>query len=69
VVSSATQFSQCSDDAITNRISQLNSVEQCFNFPADAGLTAVSGNPSEVQAQSSFQAHFDIAYRRAAEPA
>ncbi len=69
VVSSATQFSQCSDDAIANRISQLNSVEQCFNFPADAGLTAVSGNPSEVQAQSSFQAHFDIAYRRAAEPA
>lgn len=65
----ATRFSQCSDDAITSRISQLNSVEQCFNFPADAGLIAVSGNPSAVQAQSSFQAHFDIEYRQAAEPA
>ena len=69
VVSSASHFSQCSDDAITSQISQLNAVEQCFNFPADAGLTAASGNPVEVQSQSSFQAHFDIAYRQAAEPA
>lgn len=65
----ATRFSHCSDDAITSQISQLNAVEQCFNFPADAGLTAASGNPVEVQSQSSFQAHFDIAYRQAAEPA
>lgn len=69
VVDSATRFSQCSDDAITSRLSQLPAVEQCFNFPADAGLTVASGNPVEVQSQSSFQAHFDIAYRQAAEPA
>ncbi|MBL3555498.1 MULTISPECIES: M12 family metallo-peptidase [Marinobacter] len=66
---SATSFSGCSFTDISNRISELNAVEQCFNFPADAGILNVDGNPLEVEPGASFQANFNVAYRQAAEPA
>lgn len=69
VVSTANRFSQCSDDAITERISRLNSVEQCFNFPADAGISNVDGNPLEVESGASFQTNFRVDYLEAAESA
>lgn len=69
VESSATSFSSCSFSDISNRISALPSVEQCFNFPADASLLSVDGNPLEVEPGASFQANFSVGYRQAAEPA
>ncbi|MDX1552812.1 MAG: M12 family metallo-peptidase [Marinobacter sp.] len=69
VDSSATSFSNCSFQQITERISNLPAVEQCFNFPADAAILDVDGNPLEVEPGASFQTNFNVAYRQAAEPA
>lgn len=55
-------FSECSYGSITWLISSRN-VEQSFNFPADVSLSAVAGNPSEVEQGASFQANFQIDYQ------
>lgn len=66
---SAISFSSCSFTDISTRISELNNVEQCFNFPADAGISNVDGNPLEVDQGASFQVNFNVNYRQAAEAA
>lgn len=66
---SFSSFSSCSVDSITSKISSLNSVEQCFNFPADASIAAQTGNRSEVVEGETFQARFDVAYQDAFQPA
>lgn len=63
----ASEFSSCSFQQITDRISSLAAVEQCFNFPADAGVSNVDGNPLEVIQGASFQANFNIDYRQASQ--
>lgn len=65
----ASEFSSCSFQQITDRISSLPAVEQCFNFPADAGIANVDGNPLEVDEGASFQANFKVDYQQAAESA
>ncbi|MDV3502643.1 M12 family metallo-peptidase [Marinobacter sp. M-5] len=69
VSSAASSFSSCSFAQISDEISGLAAVEQCFNFPADAGIAAVEGNPVDVMQGASFQSHFNVTYRQAAEPA
>ncbi len=69
VESSATSFSSCSFADISNKISELSAVEQCFNFPADAGISNVEGNPLEVEQGATFQANFNVDYQQAAEAA
>lgn len=69
VDSSLTSFSNCSFADISNKISELSAVEQCFNFPADAGISNVDGNPLEVEQGASFQTNFNVDYRQAAEAA
>lgn len=69
VSSSASSFSSCSYTQISDAISSLPAVEQCFNFPADAGIVAVEGNPVDVMQGASFQSHFNVTYRQAAESA
>jgi hypothetical protein len=61
----ASEFSSCSFQQITDRISSLPAVEQCFSFPADAGVSNVDGNPLEVVQGASFQANFNVDYRQA----
>lgn len=65
----AASFSSCSFADITNEISSLSAVEQCFNFPADAGITGIEGNPLQVDQGASFQSFFNVRYRQAAESA
>lgn len=65
VSSNVSSFSSCSYNSITNEISALSSVEQCFNFPADVSLSAISGNPSEVDQEAPFQANFRVNYQDA----
>lgn len=65
VNANASRFSSCSENSITGRISSINTVEQCFNFPADISLSASSGNPSEVEQGASFQANFQVNYQDA----
>ncbi|WP_150910726.1 M12 family metallo-peptidase [Marinobacter halotolerans] len=69
VSGSASEFSSCSFEQISSQISALSSVEQCFNFPADAGIAALAGNPAEVTRGEVFQASFDLAYRDSSQPA
>lgn len=69
VEASASSFSSCSFADISNRISELSAVEQCFNFPADAGILSVDGNPLEVAPGASFQANFNVDYRQASKSA
>lgn len=61
----ASSFSSCSETYIKDTISGLSSVGQCFNFPADIGLTASLANAAEVNRNQSFQAHFDVNYDQA----
>lgn len=65
VGSNVSSFSSCSNSSITNEISGLSAVEQCFNFPADVSLSAISGNPSEVDQKAPFQANFRVTYQDA----
>lgn len=65
----ATRFSSCSETNLINTINQQPALEQCFNFPADTMLTAVTTNPERVPGQSQFQAFFDIGYQSASENA
>ncbi len=69
VSSSFTSFSSCSFTDISTKISGLSDVEQCFNFPADAGISDVDGNPLEVEEGASFQANFNVNYQQAFESA
>ncbi len=69
VQASYDSFSTCSVDDMTDTISALSNVEQCFNFPADAGISEVDGNPSEVPAGESFQSFYDVSYADASQPA
>ncbi|WP_417513192.1 M12 family metallo-peptidase [Marinobacter sp.] len=66
VGSDVSSFSSCSYGSITNEISALSAVEQCFNFPADVSLSAFNGNPAEVDQEASFQANFQVNYEDAA---
>jgi MYXO-CTERM domain-containing protein len=59
-------FSSCSSDSVTNKISSLGAIEQCFNFPADVSLSAVNGNLSEVEQRAPFQANFRVNYQDSA---
>lgn len=59
-------FSSCSSDSVTNKISSLGAIEQCFNFPADVSLSAVNGNLSEVEQGAPFQANFRVNYQDSA---
>ena len=65
----ATRFSSCSETNLINTINQQPALEQCFNFPADTMLTAVTTNPERIPGQSQFQAFFDIGYQSASENA
>lgn len=62
-------FSSCSVDYMTNKISSLGAVEQCFNFPADAGIESAAGNPTEVGQGRAFQSIFDVIYSDASQSA
>lgn len=46
-------FSDCSKDTIAENISALNTVEACFSFPVDAGISASGSNATQVSAASS----------------
>ncbi len=69
VQSSFTSFSSCSIDYMRDEISSLGAVEQCFNFPADAGIESATGNPIEIDQGQAFQSTFDVIYSDAAQPA
>ena len=47
-----TQFSSCSIDALNANIQQVNTLENCFNFPVDLGLQ--NSNSEEPLNQASF---------------
>lgn len=61
----ATGFSSCSETEITETISGTNHLEQCFNFPVDAGIRAATGNPGQLLHDSAFVLYFDVDYQQA----
>ncbi|MDI9244490.1 M12 family metallo-peptidase [Marinobacter sp. CHS3-4] len=69
VSSSFDSFSSCSEDYITSEISSRSAVEQCFNFPADAGIEALVSNNSEVAEGDLYTGYFDVVYQEASESA
>ncbi|WP_404364755.1 M12 family metallo-peptidase [Marinobacter sp.] len=69
VDTSAESFSSCSFESVTSRISSLSSAAQCFNFPADAGLSSSGTNPDSVFQGESFTTSYGVDYREASESA
>lgn len=66
---SYSSFSSCSFDYITDDISSLPAVEQCFNFPADVRIQADANNPAEVTEGEIYMGAFNVAYQDASQPA
>ncbi len=58
--SNANQFSSCSVDEITTEIEALSSPSQCFEYPVDAVLTEVPGNPTTALANQNFTLNYDL---------
>jgi MYXO-CTERM domain-containing protein len=54
---------------MTDETSSLGAVEQCFNFPADAGIASTAGNPTEVDQGQVFQSSFSVIYSDASQSA
>ncbi len=53
-------FSSCSIDEITTAIEAVTNPALCFNFPADAGISAAAGNPTEVANSEEFTASYTL---------
>lgn len=60
VLANATTFSSCSVDAIHRNIAALANVEDCFDFPADASLSADSGNSETAGANAAVLHRFTV---------
>ncbi|WP_459413166.1 M12 family metallo-peptidase [Marinobacter shengliensis] len=66
---SASTFSSCSESSFISTINSRSSLEQCFNFPADASMAESESNPEALAASENFVAYFEVAYEQASQSA
>ncbi len=67
-VSNVSNFSTCSKTQIKSEIGNVgNSINACFNFPVDLGITANAGNPTSVTLNQPFNLVFELTPKQASE--
>lgn len=66
---SASTFSSCSESSFISTINSRSSLEQCFNFPADASMAESESNPEALAASENFVTYFEVAYEQASQSA
>lgn len=65
VSSSVTSFSSCSKTVIQNTISNINTPQNCFNFPVDVSIASSSRNPSTVNINEETILEYSVASKEA----